>query len=232
LGECLGILDYYRFPDRKASWGGPFNGQQTRQQIFLDLLGAFKFAAIVETGTYRGTTTQFLVERSGLKVYTVESDPRNFGFAKARFCLNGRVRVSHDDSRNFLKKLSRTLAHQALFFYLDAHWYDDLPLREEVAFIFDQWADAVIMIDDFKVPDDAGYGYDNYGEGKELSLEYLASLPDWPLAAFFPRKGAAEETGAKRGSVVLAVAEDVKATLRTIGSLRSFEIHKSSKGRT
>ena len=29
------------------------------------------------------------------------------------------------------------------------------------------------MIDDFQVPDDSGYGYDDYGSGATLSRDYL-----------------------------------------------------------
>src|SRR5579862_7023560 len=52
--SLLGYLDYYRFPKLAASWGGPFNGQRARQEIFNALLRAIPFDLIVETGTYRG----------------------------------------------------------------------------------------------------------------------------------------------------------------------------------
>ena len=57
----------------------------------------------------------------------------------------------------------------SVFFYLDAHSREDLPLREEVAIIFTNRANSVAMTDDFCVPG-ADYCYDDCGPGKQLSL--------------------------------------------------------------
>lgn len=91
-----------------------------------------------------------------------------------------------------------------MFFYLDAHWQDDVPLAEELELIAASWSDPVIMIDDFQVPDDQGYGFDSYRNGLSLTLDYLplAKLP--PLRLFWPGAAASEETGHRRGCVVLA----------------------------
>jgi hypothetical protein len=44
------------------------------------------------------------------------------------------------------------------------------------------------MIDDFQVPDDNGYGYDDYGVGKALIRGYIAPLASqFDLAEFYPR---------------------------------------------
>jgi hypothetical protein len=43
------------------------------------------------------------------------------------------------------------------------------------------------MIDDFAVPNDAGYGYDDYGPGRALVFDYIRSaLTMHQLQAFFP----------------------------------------------
>ena len=104
-------------------------------------------------------------------------------------------------------------------FYLDAHWRNDLPLVEELNIILQSEIDAVVMIDDFKVPFDAGYGYDDYGLGKSLRLEILAYLASMNVRIFFPRLAAAEETGAVRGVCVLSGS--LAAELSTCTSLRS-----------
>ena len=84
IKKGLGCLDYIRKADQQDRWGGPFNGQQFRQRIFADLLHHFPIKAIIETGTYRGTTTALFAE-TALPVYSVESHPRFYGFAKMRF---------------------------------------------------------------------------------------------------------------------------------------------------
>ena len=107
-----------------------------------------------------------------------------------------------------------------LFFYLDAHWNDDLPLQEEIKIIFNNWPLSVIMVDDFKVPDDPDYIYDNYGIGKELSIEYLDTLSYLNFSAFFPSKKGNSETGLKRGSVILVKDKDLVEKVKTFSSLK------------
>jgi hypothetical protein len=55
-----------------------------------------------------------------------------------------------------------------VFFHLDAHWEGDLPLQEEIEIILGRFPNFLIMIDDFRVPGDSGYGFDDYGRGKML----------------------------------------------------------------
>jgi hypothetical protein len=219
-----GMIDYLRYTDQKQKWGGPFNNQAARQRIFLDLIAAVPFKTIVETGTFSGTTTAFLQESSGLPVFTVEVQPRKYGYALARFLRNKMVRVSHGDSRAFLRRLpERGLDTQApTFFYLDAHWSEDLPLGEEIAIVFSTWPKAVVMIDDFRVPGDDGYGYDDYGEGKVLELAYLDTLGHQGLQKFFPQARSEEETGKRRGSVVLARDAGLVKKIGEISSLSRF----------
>jgi hypothetical protein len=52
----VGRVEYHLEPERLDSWGGPFNGQCFRQLIFLDLVRACRFGAILERKTFRGST--------------------------------------------------------------------------------------------------------------------------------------------------------------------------------
>jgi len=220
--KFFGMVDYYRYPELRKSWGGPFNGQTIRQQIFLDLIQRISFSAIVETGTSRGTTTEYLHRSSHLPVYTAELGPRKYGYAKTRFLMNSNVNVYHKDSRHFLSDLLKDpiFKKMKLFFYLDAHGGKDLPLKDELQIIFENCSNAVVMVDDFKVPFDDGYKYDNYGEDKVLCFEYLAPLYDkYKLVAFFPSQGADLESGMKRGCVVLVVEPDIVKELREVATL-------------
>lgn len=219
--EAVGENQYHLSPQLNSRWGGPFNGQALRQQLFEELVGKIPFAAIVETGTFRGTTTDYMHRTLRVPVFTVELHPQYAGYAKARFRGNDLIKVCNDDSRAFLKRLSEDpgLRGKQVFFYLDAHWGEDLPLLEEVEIILSTWPRSVLMIDDFKVPGDEGYGYDNYGPGRALTLEYLRPLKHLGFAAFFPSRGAASETGRKRGCVVLARAADLVEDLKGLDCL-------------
>ncbi|MFN6571166.1 hypothetical protein [Dendronalium sp. ChiSLP03b] len=223
--KILGVVQYYVSQDSRKTWGKPFNDQTFRQQIFLELIQKINFSAIVETGTYRGTTTEYLHKSSQLPVYTVESNPRYYGYAKARLFAYKDIVISYGDSRSFLRRIveSSTLIQGQIFFYLDAHWGKDLPLKEEIQIIFENHPKAVVMVDDFKVPGDEEYKYDNYGEGKVLSQEYLEPvIKNLNLAAFFPSQRAELETGAKRGCIVLTKNPDSIKKLQEMNTLISY----------
>ncbi len=200
------MLDYWRRPEWRASWGGPFNGQAFRQRLFAELCARVPFAAIIETGTYRGATTAHFRQIARVPVHSFESTLRYHGFARARLWLARGVHLHGSDSRAGIARLaaSRALPPGPVFFYLDAHWHDDLPLADEVDLAFTHWPQAVVMIDDFAVPDDPGYGFDDYGPGKALTLAYLGSRTAPPTAVWFPACASSAETGARRGCVMLA----------------------------
>ena len=168
LGErLLGVIDYFRFPESRTSWGGAFNGQKHRQLLVEAFLSNLCLEAIVETGTYRGTTTAYLAALSLLPVYTVEHSSRLYGFSLAALRRFDNVHLFKGDSRAFLNGLSskESLAGKRVFFYLDAHWGGELPVLQELDIIFNHWEEAVVLVDDFKVPNDGGFGYDDYGAG-------------------------------------------------------------------
>jgi hypothetical protein len=203
--EAAGRIDYYRCAQWRDSWGGPFNGQERRRELFAALVDAVKPKAIVETGTFRGTTTGYFAE-TGLPVYTIEAHSRNYGFARERLRRHRNVVMLKCD--------------EPLFFYLDAHWNADLPLAEELEIILDQAKHPVVMIDDFQVPWDKGYGYDDYGGGNALTLAYLdRHMANYALVALFPKAASHEETGSCRGCLVLTNTADA-AVVRKSGLTR------------
>lgn len=213
--EALGCIDFYRSPEWRDNWGGPFNGQRRRQELFAAILAALKPAAIVETGTFRGATTVHFAE-TGLPVYTVESHPRNYGFARARLRRCKNVVMFKCDSREGLRRILggplRGKLCEPLFFYLDAHWNADLPLAEELDIIFNRAARAVVMIDDFQVPGDNGYGYDDYGGESLLNRAYIQPhISKFELSVLYPKASSEHETGSRRGCVSLARIEETVA---------------------
>jgi hypothetical protein len=215
-----GFVDYFQ----KPQWTKikPFNGQVRRRQIF-DALTGLNFVAIIETGTHLGATTQYFAE-TRLPVFTVEGHPRRYGFVKARFFRFRNVSLRRGDSRNQLRKILHELGpekrDQPLFFYLDAHWGEDLPLAGELRIILESCAQPTIMIDDFQVMDDPGYGFDAYGENKNLVRAYIEPfIVRNNLCLFYPAAPSSDETGAKRGCVVLA-REEAKERFSLLPQLR------------
>ncbi len=154
-------------------------------------------------------------------VYTIEAVPRSFYCARKRFKSEDGIHYELGDSRLFLEKLGRK--HElggSLFFYLDAHWHEDLPLNEELQVIARSWPEPVIMIDDFEVPDDPGYAFDDYGPGKRLAVSYLSEefLRDFCL--FWPSLRGEEESGLRRGCVVICRRGATAQKLAKLPALR------------
>lgn len=206
-GERMGAF-YYRLAPRDGfAWGGPMNGQGTRCRMVAQIIAAHAPCAIVETGAYLGTTTEWFASFQR-PVFSSEANGVNHGFASARLKRFRHVSIRRGDSRAFLRTLDWTdLNAQArpVLFYLDAHWHEDLPLAEELEIIFTLCAQPIVVIDDFKVPDDEGYGFDDYGPGKALIWDYVAPIiARHGARAAYPSTLSAEETGARRGCIVLA----------------------------
>jgi hypothetical protein len=214
---------------RKAShfpfgteYGGAFNSQRERQTIFHEIVRAYPPSAILETGSFRGVTTEFMAKLELAPIYSCEAIESNHCFSQIRLRGYPKVKLSLLDSRTFLKNMiaGQNLRRSKIFAYLDAHWENDLPLHDEVRLIADGLDDYVIMVDDFDVPGDAGYTFDDYGPGKKLTLSYLQDLVlSRRLTVYFPSAHSSAESGAKRGSVILA-SPSAAAALDGLKSLR------------
>lgn len=221
--HVAGRLDYMN-PSLGRYARGPMNGQRERQLITRQLFESIPFDGVLETGTFRGTTTEYLALLSTLPVATVEAVPRYYHHARLRLQYLSEVTVELGDSRAFLQRRAESPQRpERPFFYLDAHWYDDLPLADELRIIAASWQDAVVMIDDFRVPDDKGYGYDDYGQGRSLEESYLPMdvLGGWTI--LYPAAHSSVETGARQGSVVL-LSPSLEAHAADLSRLRPSSV--------
>lgn len=201
---------------------GPMNDQPARQQLVRDIAHAAAPQAVIETGTHRGATTGFLWAITGSPTWTVESSARYVSFARWRLRDLSAITVCQGDSRAFLRQLAadRRVPKETVFFYLDAHWGEDLPLREELVIITHCWSDPIIMIDDFEVPGDPGYGFDDYGNGKRLTRDYLPWDALAGMAILFPSCPSSAEGGLCRGCSVVVSRARAEAFARSHLPLR------------
>ena len=147
-----------------------------------------------------GAGIKFFLESSAAPVLSCEIAEKFHRFCQARFAQERRVRLFHGASVEFLENVNAPeLSPTApVLIYLDAHWGTDLPLAREMEIIQQRWPEALVVIDDFKVPHDSGYGFDEYGKGKSLDATYLANLKK-PLQIYYPALASSLETGARRG---------------------------------
>ena len=137
----------------------PFNGQKVRTEIVKDIISNENFDKIIETGTHIGNTTKFL-SKFKIPIETVEINKYYSELSKLRFDQVDNVKVINENSAEYLKCLDKSLSY---FIYLDAHWYSDLPLNNELE-ILSQVKKQIILIDDFKVPYHNDWGFDKYND--------------------------------------------------------------------
>lgn len=201
--------------------GITLNGQDKRKEVFNDIIGTIKPDGVIETGTNLGFSTGYFAAVTGLPVFSCEIDPMRFQLSrKLLLPYFNTIKLYNENSVNFLKEFSAG-PKAVYFFYLDAHWYDFLPLRQEIEIIAARWEKFVIMVDDFKVEGDKGYGYDDYGSVGTLTFEYIKDLvKTLNLSAYFPAFSSDEETGFKRGYIVLG--RGVSPALDMVKSIRKY----------
>jgi hypothetical protein len=178
----------------------PFNGQVLRLKTVRALIDSFEPDAFVETGTFIGSTTRFFLG-NGAPVFTVEVKRLFWLLARLRLGWDRDVKVLRVDSRTALKRLAQQRLFARPLVYVDAHWWDDFPLDDELNLIFTSWEDAVAIVDDFQVEGDSGYAFDTY-KGTALALSAV-HVPDGVMLAG-PAQSSSEETGARRGALYLA----------------------------
>lgn len=204
--------DFYPF-------GSAMNGQTARLEAVRQIFHRCSIRSIIETGTFRGTTTEWFAAL-GVPVMSIESHAPTFEFAIRRLKRFENVSVLPGSSTevlpNYLSSADRSVP---TMIYLDAHWEGHLPLAEELDAICRSLDRFVIIVDDFEVPGDSGYTFDNYGPGKALTAEYLDRCAGRDLTRFYPSVPSKEETGVRRGWIVLTKDAEFIKTLSTIGLL-------------
>lgn len=154
------LLTFYttaRLSQEKLSdGGGPFGFDITTALQIDFLIDAYGCDGIVETGCFLGDTTEYLANRyPRLPVRTCDIVKDHVAFTQQRLAGHQNVAVLHGDSAVLLPSLLCGLKRPLV--YLDAHWLDQWPLRDELTAIHD----GVVAIDDFYIGHDR-FGYDHY----------------------------------------------------------------------
>ena len=198
LAVRLGV-DIYR---------SPLNGQQLRAEAIAAIADDFAPDAVIETGTWLGDSTGHFAGFAPM-VFSAELNPSFVMSARIRLHGRENVTLALGDSRQALRYVAQHGLATKPLIYLDAHWYKDLPLAEEIEIIAQNWKDAILVIDDFTVPDDPGYQFDKYG-GKRIDLAYCGFGPEY--TPFFPAQSSDDETGLARGTCYVGL-RDGRATL-------------------
>lgn len=152
-----------------------FNQAPELSSIICYLKKVYNLDIAVETGTFKGNTTTALSYIFDT-VYTVEINDYYHKCAQESLNHLKHVEILKGSSEAVLKTLLPTIKHNRPLFYLDAHWEENWPLREEIIAIGKTHKDnCVIIIDDAQVPNNLDIPCDAY-KGQALSYEYIKDV--------------------------------------------------------
>jgi len=127
---------------------------------------------------------------SNFKIYSIEFNPDFYQNAKAVFASNPNIILENQSSEQFLRKsidngiLSKD---DSCFFFLDAHWEEYWPLRDELTQVL-KLPRFVVAIDDFAVPGHPEFVFDSY---KDIACnwDYIKDLfRDKNVSVYYPIK--------------------------------------------
>jgi predicted O-methyltransferase YrrM len=174
VARALRRLEYKRLARSDAL---PFNGDQIMTRTVDFLLTECDVKSFVETGTYLAHTCRYLAARHPhLPVITIETNPDFFDSSQRVLSRYSNVKSILGDSAVTVSHLVQDGIEGLPFFFLDAHWYDYLPLPDEIHSIGRHLTDAIMVIHDFQVPG-MDYGFD-VCKDQAIGTEMLAANID------------------------------------------------------
>ena len=192
----------------KISENCSLNGQNIRKNLIKILNSKINFKFFVETGTFLGMTASYIARNyPSIEVITCEHNSFNYKISNNNLISYNNLKLLKSKSIYLLEKIidSNGNLDSNFLFYLDAHWGTDNPLRDEIKIILNNFKNYVIIIDDFKVPRDPGYGWDTgITTDDDNRIENISGLlSEYGSNVYWPKMNSSDETGAKRGSVIL-----------------------------
>jgi len=164
------FYDRQYFPEFVTSC--PFNCASEMSTFFTYIEEEYNIRTVIETGTFKANTTVFFASTFDT-VHTVEVNPEFYAESKQTLQQFPNVQCHLGSSPIILRKILPSLANERVLFYLDAHWYTDWPLLDELREIRRTHKNnCIIVIDDFKVPGRNDIPYDTH-MGNDYSFEYV-----------------------------------------------------------
>jgi len=199
--------------EQLSDGGGPFGFDITTALQVDFLVDAYGCDGIVETGCFLGDTTEYLANRyPQLPVRTCDVAENHAAFTRHRLKQHQNATVLHGDSADLLPSLLDGLDRPLL--YLDAHWREAWPLRDELTSV----RRGVVAIDDFFIGHDR-FGYDQYDGvvcGPELVAQSLPQAEELFVGNPYAKYAApCLQTGRRAGTGYLAPGLDASLLARS-----------------
>lgn len=189
------------------------NGDMVVQDIVRKIVDENNIGTIVETGTHIGHSTYFF-GGLGKNVITTEINEGWLNQAKKHLAGFTNVQFFLGDSATLMSEELKKLNDEKVFFFLDAHFNNDLALDRELKAIAESKVVPYIMIHDFKVPNRSDLGYDGW-DGKEYSLENIKHMIDEIYPKGYSYYYNEESALNQRGCIVISPAVPKKKIVYT-----------------
>ena len=150
---------------------GALNCDKYAQLEFLRLKELHNLEYAIETGTCLGYTTDFLCTNF-IEVKTIEINATFINIAKDnRLNKYQNCKMFFGDSATQLGIMLEGMTDKT-FIFLDAHWGNHCPLKDELKQIANSKIKPIIAIHDFLVPNHPELGYDSIN-GQAFTYEWL-----------------------------------------------------------
>jgi hypothetical protein len=153
-----------------------FNGDDHIKNEFRYLRDKFGLTSVVECGSCLGSTTIALSEMFE-RVYSTEINIEFLNVAHKRFKelkLKNVVTKLCDTGEFLYQLISEWYIDDKTLIYVDDHWFERCPMKDELKAIALAGIKPVIAIHDFKVPEQDGLGFDSYN-GQDFELGWILS---------------------------------------------------------
>jgi len=144
-----------------------------------ELIIRFNINRFIETGIWKGDTMTIVdgwFKELKMDYFMFEIDSSEEYCKNAVKLGNPNILVLQGSSDMALRQLMWRwiLPWDRVMIYLDAHWEEYWPLRDELKQVLDLKNKPIILIDDYKTPGRA-YGYDTY-HWNDCGTEYIKDL--------------------------------------------------------
>lgn len=179
-----------------------FHGDRIYQGMIDELIERVPAGSFVETGTALGDSAGYVASRHRrLPVRSCDIDREILGRASRRLWRLPNVRLARASSERFVHTLLERGGLRRPLFFLDAHWEVYWPLGDELEAISGSGIEAVVVVDDFRVPGREDFGFDTWEtpSGQEAACDldlvarhlrpgndYRMLVPDYRAEDAFP----------------------------------------------
>lgn len=179
-----------------------FNGDIQLQQLFSNIINNYDFDIIIETGTHKGETTEFLCSFQK-HVISTEIVPEFHNTVKEKLKNLVNLTLLLGDSATSLESIFFAIKDKKIIAFLDSHCFNDTVLERELELFTQLTHKPTLIIHDFYVPG-TSLGYDSW-DGHRYDIDFYKKYFDrlYGHDEYSYSYNDDSATGARRGIILI-----------------------------